>query len=130
MTKALPSPGFATFEPHDHGLLVDGDGEPDFTAIQQSSEFRLLRRRIVRFVFPATVLFLGWYVTFVLLSAYADDFMSQPVIGVINVGLVFGFLQFVTTIVITLAYSRYSKRRLDPQVENVRSLVEADEEQL
>ncbi|TWP51939.1 DUF485 domain-containing protein [Lentzea tibetensis] len=130
MTKALPSPGFATFEDHDHGLLLDGDGEPDFGRIQQSADFQLLRRRIATFVIPATLLFLSWYVTFVLLSAYADDFMSQPVFGVINVGLVFGFLQFASTIIITLAYSRYAKRRLDPQVDAVRSLVDADEEQL
>jgi uncharacterized membrane protein (DUF485 family) len=128
MTKALPSPGFATFEDHDHGLLLDGDGEPDFGRIQQSADFQLLRRRIAMFVIPATLLFLSWYVAFVLLSAYADDFMSTPVIGVINVGLVFGFLQFVTTIVITLAYSRYARRRLDPQVDVVRGLVDADEE--
>ncbi|GLZ28771.1 hypothetical protein Lesp02_09610 [Lentzea sp. NBRC 105346] len=129
MTKALPSPGFATFEDSDHALLLSGDGEPDFRAIQQSEDFQLLRRRIARFVIPATILFLSWYVTFVLLSAYADDFMSTPVFGVINVGLVCGFLQFVTTILITLAYARYARKKLDPQVEAVRGLV-ADEEML
>ncbi|MFD5827969.1 DUF485 domain-containing protein [Lentzea sp. NPDC060358] len=134
MTKALPSvsrpatPGFATFEEPRHPLLVDGDGEPDFNAIQTSDDFRALKRRVARFILPATVLFLAWYVTFVLLSAYAADFMSTPLFGTVNVGLTMGFLQFVTTIVITMAYSRYSRRKLDPQVGRVRALVEPDEE--
>ncbi|MET9226643.1 DUF485 domain-containing protein [Lentzea sp. NPDC003310] len=134
MTKALPSvsrpasPGFATFEESPHSLLIDGDGEPDFDAIQTSEDFVDLKRRVKRFILPATVLFLAWYVTFVLLSAYAADFMSTPLFGTVNVGLTMGFLQIVTTIIITMAYARYSKRKLDPQVDKVRALVETDEE--
>ncbi|MEU3643027.1 DUF485 domain-containing protein [Lentzea sp. NPDC034063] len=134
MTKALPSvsrpanPGFATFEEPAHSLLIDGDGEPDFGAVQTSEDFLDLKRRVKRFILPATLLFLAWYVTFVLLSAYAADFMSTPLFGTVNVGLTMGFLQFVTTIIITMAYARYSKRKLDPQVDKVRALVESDEE--
>lgn len=134
MTKALPSvsrpasPGFATFEEPRHALLIDGDGEPDYSAIQTSEDFLALKRRITRFILPATVLFLAWYVTFVLLSAYAVDFMSTPLFGTVNVGLTMGFLQIVTTVIITMAYARYSKRKLDPQVDQVRALAETDEE--
>ena len=134
MTKALPSvsrpatPGFATFDDRHHSLLIKGDGEPDFDAIQTSEEFRALKRRVTRFILPAMLLFLAWYVTFVLLSAYAADFMSTPLFGTVNVGLTMGFLQFATTIIITMTYARYSKKRLDPQVEKVRALAENDEE--
>ncbi|MET8764782.1 DUF485 domain-containing protein [Lentzea sp. NPDC004782] len=134
MTKALPSvsrpatPGFATFDEHPHSLLIDGDGEPDFGAIQTSEDFLALKRRVTRFIVPATLLFLAWYVTFVLLSAYAADFMSTPLFGTVNVGLTMGFLQFVTTIIITMAYARYAKKRLDPQVDKVRALAETAEE--
>lgn len=134
MTKALPAvsrpatPGFATFDDHHHSLLIDGDGEPDFGAIQTSEEFLQLKRRVTRFILPAMLLFLAWYVTFVLLSAYAGDFMSTPLFGTVNVGLTMGFLQFVTTIIITMAYARYSKKKLDPQVDRVRALVGNDEE--
>ncbi|ANZ39261.1 hypothetical protein BBK82_27580 [Lentzea guizhouensis] len=134
MTKALPSvsrpatPGFATFDDGHHSLLIDGDGEPDFSAIQTSDDFLTLKRRITRFILPACLLFLAWYVTFVLLSAYAADFMSTPLFGTVNVGLTMGFLQFVTTIAITMAYARYSKKTLDPQVDRVRALVGTDEE--
>ncbi|MEU7481661.1 DUF485 domain-containing protein [Lentzea sp. NPDC042327] len=134
MTKALPSvsrpatPGFATFDDSRHSLLIDGDGEPDFSAIQTSEDFLVLKRRVTRFILPATGLFLTWYVTFVLLSAYAADFMRTPLFGTVNVGLTLGFLQIVTTVVITMAYARYSKKRLDPQVDRVRALAGADEE--
>ncbi|WP_307868909.1 DUF485 domain-containing protein [Umezawaea beigongshangensis] len=108
---------------------MDAEGNPDFPAIQQTEEFKLLRRRVVRFVFPMTALFLVWYMTYVLLSAYAKDFMSQRVFGVVNVGLVLGLLQFVSTVLIMLGYSRYAARALDPQVDVVRELAGADEEQ-
>lgn len=133
MTKAMPplvesrqvpskGRGFATFDEPDKRLLVDHEGNPDFVAIQQSDEFATLRRRVLLFVFPMTALFLSWYLTYVLASAYAHEFMSTRVVGVVNVGLLFGMLQFVSTIVLTLTYARYARRKLDPQVDEVREL--------
>jgi uncharacterized membrane protein (DUF485 family) len=135
MTKALPPPvgsrrtgrGFATFSDPADELLADDDGNPDFAAIQQSPEFRLLRKRLVRFVFPTTVAFLAWYLAYVLASAYARDLMSTRVFGLVNVGLLFGIAQFLTTIVLTLLYSRYAARKLDPQVVLVRRRAGAEE---
>lgn len=95
---------------------------PDFDRIQHSPEFLVLRRRLRRFVFPVSLLFFAWYMTYVLLAAYAHDFMSRKVFGQINVALVLGLLQFVTTIVITVAYLRYARRRIDPQAAYVRRL--------
>ena len=45
--------------------------------------------------------FLIWYLLYVLLASYAPGFMSIKVLGNINVGLIFGLLQFVSTFVIT-----------------------------
>jgi uncharacterized membrane protein (DUF485 family) len=126
MTKAMRSPGetpqdnreirgFASFDDPEALSYVDSDGKPNFTLIAQTDEFRALRRRLTTFVFPMTALFLTSYLTFVLLSAYAHDFVSIKVIGVINLGILLGLSQFVTSIIITLGYSRYAKRRLDPQ---------------
>ncbi|HEV7908298.1 MAG TPA: DUF485 domain-containing protein [Pseudonocardiaceae bacterium] len=44
-----------------------------------------------------------------------------------NVGLLFGIAQFLTTIVLTLLYSRYAARKLDPQVVLVRRRAGAEE---
>jgi uncharacterized membrane protein (DUF485 family) len=90
--------------------------KPDFVAIHGSEEFGELRRRFRWFVFPMSALFFLWYLTYVLLAAYARGFMSQRLIGAINVGLVLGLLQFVSTLAITAAYLRYARRRIDPQV--------------
>jgi uncharacterized membrane protein (DUF485 family) len=80
-----------------------------------------LRRRFRAFVFPMTALFFVWYLTYVLLAAYARGFMSHRLFGSVNVALVLGLLQFATTIAITNGYRRYARRRLDPQVRLIRS---------
>jgi uncharacterized membrane protein (DUF485 family) len=126
MTKAIHSPGetlhedreyrgFASFADPEALSYVDSNGKPNFALIRQTDEFRILRRRLTTFVFPMSVLFLASYLTFVLLSAYAKDVVSTKVIGVINLGILLGLGQFVTSIIITLGYARYAKRRLDPQ---------------
>lgn len=96
----------------------------DYTEVAESADFRELQRRHRSFVFPLAVLFLIWYFVYVLLAAYAHDFMATPVIGSVNVGLLFGLGQFVTTFVITMAYVRYANRRLDPLSEKLRGELE------
>ncbi|WP_086709422.1 DUF485 domain-containing protein [Streptomyces antimycoticus] len=106
------------------GFADRGDdiGEPDFEAIQQSPEFKLLRRRLLWFIFPMSAFFLCWYMTFVLFSAYAHDFMSRKLFGAVNTGTVFGLLQFVTTMAIVLTYRRFARKKLDPQVDTIHEL--------
>lgn len=96
-------------------------GSPDFAAIHDSPQFTALRRRFRRFVFPMAALFFCWYLTFVLLAAYAHGFMSHRLFGLVTVGLVLGLLQFVSTIAITIAYVRFARRHLDPAVEEIRA---------
>ena len=48
------------------------------------------------------------------MSNWADDFMSKQVGGHINVGLVFGLLQFASTFFIAWLYSNYMNRNVDP----------------
>ncbi|MEV4255541.1 DUF485 domain-containing protein [Spirillospora sp. NPDC049652] len=88
--------------------------EAAYLAIEASPEFARLRSAFRRFVFPLTAAFLIWYLLYVVLSAYARDFMAKKVVGEINVALVFGVLQFVSTFLIALAYERYSRRTLEP----------------
>lgn len=95
------------------------------TAVQSGPEFAELRRRLRGFVFPVTALFLVWYLAYVLLATYAPAFMSTKVLGNINVGLVFGLLQFVSTFAITAWYVRFADRRLDPLSARLRDELEA-----
>ncbi|MPZ80777.1 MAG: DUF485 domain-containing protein [Actinophytocola sp.] len=102
--------------------------DPDWATIQESAEFTQLRRRLRSFVFPMTVAFLAWYLLYVLLSAYAHGFMSTKVFGNINIGLIFGLLQFVSTFVITHLYTRHATRHLDPVADKIRADIEGDAE--
>ena len=85
-----------------------------------SPEFRALRRRLRRFVFPMSALFLGWYLAYVLLASYARPFMAIKLWGNINVGLALGLLQFVRTFVITTLYVRFARRDIDPAAAEIR----------
>ena len=96
----------------------------EFQEVAESPDFRELQRRHRSFVFPLAVLFLIWYFVYVLLAAYAHEFMATPVFGSVNVGLLFGLGQFVTTFIITMAYVRYANRKLDPLAEKIRGELE------
>jgi uncharacterized membrane protein (DUF485 family) len=102
-------------------------GGSTYEEVQQSAEFAELRRRFRRFVFPMTALFLAWYFLYVLMAAYATDFMSTKVVGNINVGLIFGLLQFVSTFTITMIYARWADREFDPTADRLRDHIEAGE---
>jgi uncharacterized membrane protein (DUF485 family) len=95
-----------------------------YIELQRTDEFVELRRRFRRFVFPMTALFLAWYFLYVLLAAYAPEFMSQKVYKEINVGLLFGFGQFISTFVITILYVRWADREFDPRAEALHDRLE------
>jgi uncharacterized membrane protein (DUF485 family) len=103
-----------------------GSDQDDWQEVQASPEFTELRRRLRVFVFPMTGLFLVWYLLYVLLADYAHGFMATKLVGNINVGLVLGLLQFVSTFVITGLYVRYANRRLDPAADELRARIEGD----
>jgi uncharacterized membrane protein (DUF485 family) len=75
-----------------------------------------------------TAVFLAWYFLYVLLAAYATDFMSTKVFGNINVALLFGLGQFLSTFIITMVYARWADRELDPVAERLRKQIEEDGE--
>lgn len=104
-------------------LLTPGE----YRQAQDSPEFTELKRRFRRFAVPMTVAFLAWYLLFVLLSTYAVDLMNTPVFGNVNLGLLLGLGQFVTTFLITQAYVAYSARQTDPIADEMRERLEAHE---
>ncbi|MGY1704126.1 DUF485 domain-containing protein [Geodermatophilus sp. SYSU D00697] len=96
----------------------------EYEEAQASPEFAELRRRFRRFAFPMTVAFLAWYLLYVLLSTYAPDLMSTPVFGNVNLGILLGLAQFVTTFVITHLYVAHADRRTDPIADEMRERLE------
>ncbi|WP_199421719.1 DUF485 domain-containing protein [Actinotalea solisilvae] len=101
--------------------------ETDYQRVQRSQEFQDLRRRFRNFVFPMTAFFLVWYFLYVLLAAYAHDFMSTRVVGTITVGLLFGLAQFVSTFAITMIYASWANKKQDAVADRLRRHIETGE---
>jgi uncharacterized membrane protein (DUF485 family) len=98
--------------------------EVDYGAVQSSTEFQRLRRTHRSFVFPVLGACLAWYFAYVLLATYAHDFMSTPVFGSVNIAMVLGMAQVVTTFAVTTWYVHYANRNLDPLAEEIRDEIE------
>ena len=90
-----------------------------YETLHATAEFNDLRRRYRGFAIPATVAFLAWYLLYVVMSNWAEDFMNIKLAGNINVALVFGLLQFLSTFGIAWLYSRHANKKLDPLAEGL-----------
>ena len=106
------------------------NGAPTVTTLTQWErvatlpDYIELRRRQRIFVFPMAALFLAWFLIFVSLAAYAGELMSVKVFGNVNIGLLMGLLQFVSTFAITGLYVVFAGRRLDPLADRIREEVQ------
>jgi uncharacterized membrane protein (DUF485 family) len=99
----------------------------DWEAVENWPEFQDLVHRRRRFVIPAIVFYLAWYMAFILLASYAPDFMGESVYQGLTVGYVLALTQFVMVAVLGLWYLRRSDREFDPLA---RAVVERAEREL
>ena len=91
-----------------------------YERIRSTEEFATLRKRYLGFAFPMTVAFMAWYLLYVICSNWAGDLLDTRVIGNINLALVFGLLQFVSTFAIAWLYARHADRKLDAAATRLR----------
>lgn len=96
------------------GRNYRSQSEPIYAELHSTEQFTELRRRYRTFVLPWTAAFLVWYLSYVVLSNWGGDFMNTKVVGNVNLLLLFGLLQFVTTFGIAFLYARHSRTHLDP----------------
>jgi len=115
-----PEPGVNDFST---GFPETANETPDFAAIREHPDFVRIRRRLTRFIFPVSALFLVWYLTYVLLAAYAQGFMARRVFGSVTMGLLLGLSQFVMTVAIMLWYARFTRTKVDPEINELRRRV-------
>ncbi len=110
---------------------IEGEtaGGIDYIAVEESPRLQKLKKTQRSFIFPMAALFLIWYFVYVLLAAFAPDFMGQRVWGDITIGLLFGLGQFVSTFAITMAYVSFANRKLDPKAREIREELENAEVQ-
>ena len=102
----------------------------DWEAIERSPEFQELVHRRRSFVIPGTIFFLSWYLGFILLCAYAEDFMADSVYQGLTVGYCLALSQFLMVLVLGVWYLRKSERVFDPLAEKAasRALETAEED--
>jgi uncharacterized membrane protein (DUF485 family) len=96
-------------------MALEADRHPDidWVAAEESPEFRELVSKRKSFVVPATVFYLAWFFGFILLTAYAEDFMAESVIEGLTVGYCLALSQFIMVWVLTAMYLRRSDREFD-----------------
>ena len=92
----------------------------DWEAVERSPEFQELIRRERRFVVPATIFYLAWFLGFVALCGYAPDFMGESLYEGFTVGYALALSQFVMTWGLGWLYLRKADRDFDPLREKVR----------
>jgi uncharacterized membrane protein (DUF485 family) len=84
-----------------------------YLEVQRSPAFQEVRRRYRRFVVPACAVFFVWYVAYVVVATTAPELMARPVVGVVNVAMLAGLGQFLSTFLLTWAYARHARLRRD-----------------
>ena len=89
----------------------------DWEAIERTPEFQELVHRRRSFVIPCTIFFLAWYMGFILLTAYAPDFMGDSVYQGLTVGYCLALTQFLMVLGLGLWYLRRADRDFDPLAE-------------
>jgi uncharacterized membrane protein (DUF485 family) len=101
-------------------------GEPryDWERIERSPEFQELVRKRRSFVVPATIFFLAYYMGFILLTGYAEDFMASSVYEGLTVGYCLALTQFVMVFALGIMYLKRADRDYDPLAHRVVEMAE------
>lgn len=112
---AAPGDGGAVQRPTEGGRAKQLDPATiDWEAAENSPEFKELIKKRRAFVLPATIFFFVWYFGFVLLAAYAEDFMATRLIDGFTLGYALALTQFIMTWGLSYAYIRKADRDFDP----------------
>jgi uncharacterized membrane protein (DUF485 family) len=96
----------------------------DWEAVERTPEFQELVSSRRRFVIPATIFFLAWYMGFIALASYAPDFMAESVIDGLTVGYCLALTQFVMVAVLGIWYLRRADKVFDPLADKVARMVD------
>jgi uncharacterized membrane protein (DUF485 family) len=99
----------------------------DWERIERSPEFQELVRKRRSFVLPATIFFLAYYMGFILLTGYAEDFMASSVYEGLTVGYCLALTQFVMVFALGIMYLRRADRDYDPLARKVVEMAERGE---
>lgn len=100
----------------------------NFLKIEQSAEFKQLKRKKYLLIFPIPILFFLYYLTFPLLSAYAKPLMTTIVVGNFTFGYLFGVSYYLVIWSLAFFYM-YKARQYDRMVDDIITKYKSDAEQ-
>lgn len=101
-----------------HPESVSSSSAVNWSAAAALPSFRSLMSIRLRFIVPALVLSVGFYLAVTLFVGFAPEAASYPVFGSINVGYLLVFAVYVVTLVSAVLYVRFCSTVLDPKAEN------------
>jgi len=89
-------------------------------AVGKDPEMVELEQRHRRFVWPATVFFLIYYLALNVLAGTSPDLMGTKLFGQFTFGYLFALSQFLMAFVVAWVYSRWAASRIDPLATDLR----------
>jgi uncharacterized membrane protein (DUF485 family) len=89
-------------------------------AVGKDPEMVELERRHRRFVWPATVFFLIYYLSLNVLAGTSPDLMGTKLFGEFTFGYLFALSQFLMAFIVAWVYSRWAASRIDPLATDLR----------
>ncbi|MFF1442920.1 DUF485 domain-containing protein [Streptomyces sp. NPDC058295] len=98
----------------------------DHAPLGRHSDLRVLRGAYRRQRRVATLTALGYFVVFLVLSAYAPSLMADRVATGLPAGLLLALLQLPVTCLAIVLYERTARRHVDPLADRIRKLSEID----
>ncbi|WP_326722603.1 MULTISPECIES: DUF485 domain-containing protein [unclassified Streptomyces] len=99
---------------------------PRHRALGRHSDMRLLRTAYRRQRRVATLTALGYFVLFLVLSAFAPGLMTSRVSGGLSTGLLLGLLQVPVACLAIGLYEYTARRSVDPIADRIRKQTELD----
>ena len=89
-------------------------------AVGKDPEMVELEKRHRRFVWPATVFFLVYYLALNVLAGTSPGLMGRKLLGEFTFGYLFALSQFLMAFVVAWVYSRWAASRIDPLASDLR----------
>jgi uncharacterized membrane protein (DUF485 family) len=91
----------------------------DWEQVERSEQFQELAATRRRVVLPLLIVFVVWYGGFLVLTAYARDFMAETIYRGFTVAYAAAFSVIVMTWLVAFIYIRATRSGVDPQVERM-----------
>jgi uncharacterized membrane protein (DUF485 family) len=104
----------------DNRPVDEGEAVTAAEVVGRDPEMVELEARHRRFVWPATIFFLLYYMALNVLAGSAPDVMGKKLFGEFTFGYLFALSQFVMAFVVAWIYTNWAKRRIDPLAADLR----------